>query len=144
MGCKGYSNAECGMRNDGQSREPGAEGLKAGVGDRGPGGLNAEFGMGNAELRKGADAGGTRNGEGRPGKSSKGNRIAGCGRAENFVDKTKGLLYKRPTSTVGKRYAEGGMWRNLSVPLRENSRQSRLPDDSPTLLSPDCLPDDHL
>ena len=28
--------------------------------------------------------------------------------AENFIDKTKGLLYKRPNSTVGNRHKEGG------------------------------------
>lgn len=28
--------------------------------------------------------------------------------AENFVDKTNGLLYKRPSSTVGNHHKEGG------------------------------------
>jgi hypothetical protein len=34
--------------------------------------------------------------------------MEGGGKGQNFVDKTKGLLYKRPNSTVGNRHKEGG------------------------------------
>ena len=69
---------------------------------------NVECGMGECGIKEGGGRGWNRERRGKAGEVKQWEPHSRVRRAENFVDKTKGLLYKRPSSTVGNRYKEGG------------------------------------